>query len=200
MARTLQALILLTSVIGHDWARAEVDLLKQAQDYIQKGEIKAAVIQLKNLLQSDPENADARILIGESYLKLADGPSAVKELEKARDLGASKEKWIIPLARAYLLQDKPKAVLDQIKPEDDLTGTIRAQVYGIRGLAQIALREPEQAKESFDAALKFDSTASDALLGLAMLEVQQKQYKKAIEYANQSIVKDPKNVSGWIIL
>ncbi|WP_434148313.1 XrtA/PEP-CTERM system TPR-repeat protein PrsT [Methylocaldum gracile subsp. desertum] len=200
MVRTLQALILLTSVIGHDWAIAEVDLLKQARDYIQKGEIKAAVIQLKNLLQSDPENADARILIGESYLKLADGPSAVKELEKARDLGASKEKWIIPLARAYLLQDKPKAVLDQIKPEDDLTGTIRAQVYGIRGLAQIALREPEQAKESFDAALKFDSMASDALLGLAMLEVQQKQYKKAIEYANQSIVKDPKNVSGWIIL
>jgi len=200
MARTPQVLILLMSIISHDWARAEENLLKQAQDYVQKGEIKAAVIQLKNLLQSDPENADARVLIGESYLKLGDGLSAAKELEKARELGAPGERWIMPLAQAYLLQDKPKAVLDQIKPEDGLSDTIRAQVYGIRGLAQIALRESDQAKESFAAALKLDSTASDALLGLAMLEVQQKQYKKAIEYANQSVAKDSKNVSAWMIL
>jgi putative PEP-CTERM system TPR-repeat lipoprotein len=200
MVRALQALFLLTTIIAPGWASAEEDLLKQAQDYVQKGEIKSAVIQLKNLLQSDPDNADARMLIGESYLKLGDGPSAVKELEKARDLGAPKERWIVLLARAYLLQDKPKAVLDQVKPDDDLIGKIRAQVYGIRGLAQIALREPEQAKESFASALKLDPGASDALLGLAMLEVQQKQYKKAIEYANQSTAKDFNNVSAWIML
>jgi len=200
MARMLRGLILLTSIVAHGWAGAEENLIEQARDYIQKGEIKTAVIQLKNLLQKDPENAEARALIGESYIKLGDGPSAAKELEKARDLGAPKERWMIPLARAYLLQDKPKAVLDQIRPEDDLTGAVRTQVWGIRGLAQIALKQPEQARESFTAALKLDPAASDALLGLAMLEAQQKQYKKALEYANQSLAKDPRNVSAWIIL
>ncbi|HYE36838.1 XrtA/PEP-CTERM system TPR-repeat protein PrsT [Methylocaldum sp.] len=199
MVRLLKALILLTSIIGQGWVGAEENLLEQAQDYIQKGEFKAAVIQLKNLLQSEPENADARVLIGEAYLMLGDGPSAAKELEKARDFSAPKEKWIVPLARAYLLQDKPKAVLDQIKPGEDLADTIRAQVHGIRGLAQVSLKEPERAKESFAAALKLDSSASDALLGLAMLEAQQKQYKKAVEYANQAIAKDSKNVNAWIV-
>ncbi|MGX2041230.1 XrtA/PEP-CTERM system TPR-repeat protein PrsT [Methylocaldum sp. MU1018] len=200
MVRLLQALILWVSIFGQGQSGADENLLGQARDYIRKGEIKAAVIQLKNLLQSEPENSEARMLIGESYLKLGDGPAAAKELEKARDLGAPKEKWIMPLARAYLLQDKPRAILEQIVPGDDLAGAVRAQVYGIRGLAQIALKEPEQAKESFAAALKLDAAASDALLGLAMLEAQQKQYKKAIEYADQAAAKDPKNVNAWIVL
>jgi putative PEP-CTERM system TPR-repeat lipoprotein len=200
MVRFLQALLLLAVITGCDAARAEKNPLDQARDFLRKGETKAAVIELKNVLQGDPEDADARMLLGESYLKLGDGPSATKELEKARDLGVPKERWIVSLARAYLLQDKPKAVLDQIKPDEDLNDTLKAQVYGIRGLAQILLKQAEQAKESFDAALKLDSKASDALLGLAMLDVQQNQYQQAIEHANQSVATDPKNVSAWIVL
>ncbi len=200
MVRFLQALLLLAAITGCNAARAEKDSLEQARDYRRKGETKAAVIELKNILQGDPENVDARMLLGESYLKLGDGLSAAKELEKARDLGAPKETWIVSLARAYLLQDKPKAVLDQIKPDEGLNDTLRAQVYGIRGLAHVLLKQAEQAKESFDAALKLDSKASDALLGLAMLEAQQKRYKQAIEYANQSIAADSENVNAWIVL
>ncbi|CAI8933781.1 XrtA/PEP-CTERM system TPR-repeat protein PrsT [Methylocaldum szegediense] len=200
MVRFFQAFLLLTATIGCNAASAEKDPLEQARNYLRKGESKAAVIELKNALQANPENADARVLLGESYLKLGDGPSAAKELEKARDLGAPKESWIVSLARAYLLQDKPKAVLDQISPDERLNDMLRAQILGIRGLAHILLKQTEQAKESFDAALKFDSKASDALLGLAMLEAQQKRYKQAIEYANQSIAADSKNVNAWIVL
>lgn len=200
MVRFFQALILLVSFIAHERAGADQDLLEQARDYLRKGEPKAAVIQLKNLLQDNPENADARVLIGESYLMLGDGPSAAKELEKARDLGVSRDRWAVPLARAYLLQDKPKAILEQIEPKDDLTETIRAQVHGIRGLAHLALNQPEQAKESFDAALKLDAKASDALLGLAMLEIQGKQYKKAVEYAARAVAADAKSVGAWVVL
>jgi putative PEP-CTERM system TPR-repeat lipoprotein len=200
MVRFLQALLLLMMVFRCYSVSAEKDPLEQARNYLRKGETKAAVIELKNVLQADSENAGARVLLGESYLKLGDGPSAAKELEKARDLGAPTERWIVSLARAYLLQDKPKAVLDRIELDEDLNDILKAQVYGIRGLAQVLLKQAEQAKESFDAALKLDSKASDALLGLAMLEVQQNQYKQAIEYANQSIAADSKNVNAWIVL
>ncbi len=61
-------------------------LAKQAQA---KGDTKAAVIDLKNALQKDPENRDARLLLGKLYDEMGDGASAEKELREASRLGES---------------------------------------------------------------------------------------------------------------
>ena len=50
--------------------------LREAQQFIKKGDGNAAVIQLKNALQSDPGNVTARRLLGEIYLRVGNGPSA----------------------------------------------------------------------------------------------------------------------------
>ncbi|RLA18378.1 MAG: hypothetical protein DRQ56_07685, partial [Gammaproteobacteria bacterium] len=47
--------------------------LKEAQNYLDNGEVKSAIIQLKNLLKENPLDAEGRLLLGESYLKLGDG-------------------------------------------------------------------------------------------------------------------------------
>ena len=51
--------------------------LSDAQAYLSKGEVSAAVIQLKNALLVEPENKEARLLLGTAYLKQKDGLSAV---------------------------------------------------------------------------------------------------------------------------
>jgi putative PEP-CTERM system TPR-repeat lipoprotein len=192
---------LLASMAGANLAMAaEGSSLDAAKKYLDKGDNKAAVIELKNFLQDSPDNADARLLIGEAYMKLGDGPAAAKAFEKARDLKAPKEKWIVPLGRAYLLQGDLKSVFDQIKPDEDLPGQIRAQVYGLVGSAYLSKGDTAKAQENLDAALKLDPASTEALLGLAMLEAQQKNFKKTVEYTNQVIAKDSKHLSAWVIM
>jgi putative PEP-CTERM system TPR-repeat lipoprotein len=187
---------------GTNGAAAVLDdeLLRDARAFLDKGEAKAAVIQLKNLLQTSPGNAVARLMIGEAYLKLGDAPSAIKEFEKARDLNVGAEKWLVPLSQAYLLQGKPKAVLEKIQVVDSLPEKTRAEILVARGLAYTALEQAGPARESFQSALKLDAENSDALLGLGMLELRKSQFGTAIEYASRSLAKNGKNGNAWVML
>lgn len=201
MSRKLALCALLVSLAGANIAiGAEGNSLDAAKKYLNKGENKAAVIELKNFLQDNPDNAEARLLIGDAYLKLGDAPSAAKAYEKARDLKAPKDKWIIPLGQAYLLQNDTRSLLDQIKPDEDLPTPLRAQVYGLVGSAYLAKGDEAKAQDSFNAALKLDPGAPEALLGLAMLEAQRKNFKKTVEYAGQVVAKDAKHANGWLVL
>jgi len=197
----LIGLLLFVLTLGESLAAGSPDqLMQDARNYLEKGEVKAAVIQLKNLLQSAPDNADARVLLGEAYLKLGDGASAAKELEKARDLKVPRERWIVSLARAYLLQNQPRMVMERIESDEQLSTSVRAQLEALRGMAGIALDDAEKARERFSAALQLDPDSSEALLGLAMLEARQKQFKQAANYANQALAKDPNNSLAWTML
>ena len=200
MKVSLRMLALFWVLAGAAAVLAEGKPLDAAKKYFDAGEFKAAVIELKNALQADPDNADARLLIGEAYLKLGDGPSAVRAFEKAQELKVPKEKWLIPLGRAYLLQNDTKSLLEKITPGDDLSGPLLAQVYGLRGMVYLGQGDPGKAQENFDAALNVDPDASEALLGLAMLEVQEKDFKKSIDYADRVLAKDSKNLNAWILL
>ncbi len=52
----------------------------RALDYRGSGDMRAAVIEFKNVLQIDPDHARARWLLGRTYVALGDGSSAVNEL------------------------------------------------------------------------------------------------------------------------
>ncbi|MFM8333565.1 MAG: XrtA/PEP-CTERM system TPR-repeat protein PrsT [Candidatus Methylumidiphilus sp.] len=195
-------LLLMLASNGQDIAFAAGDApLQQARLAMDKGQIKAAVIELKNLLQQSPDNADARALLGEAYLKLGDGASAVKELEKARDLNLPKAQWVASLAQAYLLANQGKTLLEKLPPDPQLSAPVNAKLLALRGIAQLALPDgADKARESFNAALQADANAEDALLGLAMLELGRQQYKPAADYAAQATAKAPKNSQAWLLL
>src|SRR6266540_1643655 len=61
-------------------------LLASAKELLAKNDSKAAVIQLKNVLQKKPDTAEARFLLGKILLEGDDAAAAERELRKARDL------------------------------------------------------------------------------------------------------------------
>ncbi|MEJ7808160.1 MAG: tetratricopeptide repeat protein, partial [Telluria sp.] len=63
-------------------------MIAEARQYRDKGDLRAAVIQLKNVIQLDADNRSARLLLGELYLDQGDAASAEKELRRALALGA----------------------------------------------------------------------------------------------------------------
>ena len=75
-------------------------LMADAKQYEQKGDFKSAVIQLKNAVEKDSENAEVRFQLADVYLQSGDFPSAEKEIRKAMSLGLPAERTVPVLAHA----------------------------------------------------------------------------------------------------
>ena len=78
------------------------EMLASAKSYLEKQDLGAASIQLKNALQENGNLAEARFLLGSIHVTQGDAAGAVKELQRARDLGYSQDQVAPLLARALL--------------------------------------------------------------------------------------------------
>ncbi|RZA31424.1 MAG: PEP-CTERM system TPR-repeat protein PrsT, partial [Lysobacteraceae bacterium] len=92
-------------------------LLAEAKQYQQKGDAKAAMIQLKNAVAKSPEDAEARLQLGMMHLEMGDAVSADKELRKARALGAEVGRVLPLLGQANMAQGHAKELLDDISAD-----------------------------------------------------------------------------------
>ncbi|BCX82643.1 cellulose synthase operon protein C [Methylomarinovum caldicuralii] len=162
-------------------AWAGENYLQEAQTYLEQGKLRAAVIQLKNHLRKNPLDAEARLLLGQTYLRQGDAAGAVKELEKARDGGLAPERWLEPLGRAYLLQNRPRKVLDGIQPDQVEDPVLKAKLHALRGEAHLQRRELEAAGRDFAAALKLAPRLPEGRLGRARLALAQGQPEQALK-------------------
>jgi tetratricopeptide (TPR) repeat protein len=75
--------------------------LDNAIGLYEKGEFKQAINQLQQLKEVTPENADVRLWLGKSYLKVHDWDNAVKEMEKTTQLQPSNARNHLWLGRAW---------------------------------------------------------------------------------------------------
>ena len=165
-------------------------LLAEAQQYQQKGDVKAALIQLKNAVEKSPENGEARIALGNLELAMGDVPSAEKEFRKARSLGIPAERVLPMMGKAMAQQGKYTDILLEITPE---MAAKSAPLMALRGEALLTTGKTYDAKTAFEQALSINPNSGDALLGLARLAVLAKDRDATERYINEAVAKDPKN-------
>jgi putative PEP-CTERM system TPR-repeat lipoprotein len=179
---------------------------ESSQKYVQeaktlqaKGDNKAAIIQLKNALQKDADNKEARYLLGLIYNQTGDFASAEKELRKAQQLGYEPGKTLAALGRALLGKGEFQKVLDEIKPTADAKGEALAGVMTYRGNAALALGKKDVAKAAFATAVNSDPAFSDAYLGAARLAAAEKDLDETLRQVDVALLKSPKNVDAWLM-
>lgn len=166
---------------------------KDATEYLAKGEIKSAVIQLKNALQRDPGHVGARLMLGRLYLATGDGPGAEKEFSRAGELGAKAADWLSGYGQALLLQHRPQEVLDKVSIPDQAQPSVRASLLALRGQASLAIGDTEQAREAFDDALALDGANLQARLGQIRLLARQDKTEDALVRARELSEAHPDN-------
>ena len=116
------------------------DYYQEGTRYLAKGNLRAAVIQLRNAVRTEPKRADARVALAEVYLRLGDPVSSEKEFQTASDLGYDQNKLMVPLARTYNLQGKFDKVLQNFPAGnrgDDMERALQVE----RGFAHLGLRQ-----------------------------------------------------------
>lgn len=171
-------------------------LLADAKQYQQKGDNKAALIQLKNAVAKSPEDGEARVLLATLYSDLGDAVSAEKETRKAMALGIAPERTMPLLAKSLVATGQFQKVLDEIPAA---AAGKSAPLSTLRGNAHLALKDPVQAKADYEQALALQGDAGGALIGLTMLSLAKGDVAAAERYSADSLAKDPKNAEVWMV-
>jgi putative PEP-CTERM system TPR-repeat lipoprotein len=172
--------------------RAAADgYIDDARRYLEKGEVKSAVIQLKNALQGDPSHVEARLLLAGSYLVLGDAPAAAKEYDRAAQLGAPAERWMAGYARAQLLQGENELLLQRVQPEPGMPPELQAEVQALRGNALLALNRAEEAGQAYEAALSRQPDNAEARLGKVRVTLLAGDREAAVKELDALLADDP---------
>jgi tetratricopeptide (TPR) repeat protein len=172
------------------------DYYEQAQILFHKGDLAAAVIQLKNALQQNPQLLPARVLLGQVYVHQGDGAAGEHELLRADRLGADPSMTTAPLAKAYLQQAKYKELLDRLQPAA-VPVEVRAQLLVSRGHAYLALGKLDQARHSFQTAAQLRPDDAAAVVGQALVRLRRGDIKGAGELADRAVHMAPKDADAW---
>ena len=141
-------------------------LYNRAAQSLDKGDVRAAVIDLKNLVQEEPTNGKARALLADALVRSGDVSGAAIELQKAKDAGAPKDLILLPECRVLIAQNQYDKVLAQCQP-DAVPAAAKFEMQIAQGQALLGLERAADAKAQFEAALKDRPNSLDALLGLA---------------------------------
>lgn len=151
ITRSFAVAALLVSSLAACSASPQGDLAR-AEEFRVKHDFRAAVIELKAVLQDDPENAKARWVLGQVYLDTEDGAAAEKELQRAKTLGVVDNSVVPALAQALLLQGKVDNVL-ALRPKDSDSPSAKAELSAAQALALASKGELDDAKARMDAAV-----------------------------------------------
>jgi tetratricopeptide (TPR) repeat protein len=157
----------------------------------QQGDIDAALAALKATLRQNPFDQDALLLLADLQLVRMDGAAAETTLRRALDAQAPRAEVVVPLARALLLQAKPRAVLDEVKPSADLDAATRGRLLAQHAAAQIALGEPAKAAALLDESAAASPQAAEPDLMRAVLALQGGAVDDALAALERALGKAP---------
>ncbi len=188
------ALVIGISGCGNDYTDAEY--LQQGHEAIQKGDRSTAVIQYKNAVKTNPENAEARLALADIYLAVGDGALASKEMERAAKITSISEQWQLKLVEAKLLEGKHTEA-DGLLVEKNSTNALYPEVLALRGDVQLALGNYSNAAKAYAEANKLDKKNIRALLGLAKSALVENDISLAFNYLETAITTEPQNWRSW---
>ncbi|MPZ45394.1 MAG: PEP-CTERM system TPR-repeat protein PrsT [Betaproteobacteria bacterium] len=173
--------------------------LEAAKARAAKGELAAAVIELKSLLQEHPEHAESRLYLGLIYSETGDYHGAEKELRRALELRIEPARVLPTLGKVLVLQGDARKVLAEISADATQEPEALAGILAARGLAHIALRQPGEARASFDKALALKTDHVDARLGNARLLAGEGNIEDALGEVDRALVTAPKSTEGLML-
>lgn len=189
--RVTVAAAIFVSLFSACGAEKPEGMLTSAKKFIEKHDSKAAIIQLKNVLQKMPESAEARYLLGDALLDTGDPVSAEGELRKAKELNYPDERVVSRLAQAMLDTGQSEKLVKEFAATELGDRDAVADLAATVGLAYLNLAKPEEARKAFARALVARPEHAQATLGEARLKAADRDLAGATDLVDNVLVKSP---------
>lgn len=197
--RTRSVSVLMTSlllVVLAGCGKSPEERLQAGSAFLDKRDYKAAILEFKSLLQEEPGNREARLLLGKTYLANGAYADAEKELAKAREQGGSNDDVLPALARAWLKQNQPQKVVELELPTTVMSGKALASMHVLRAEALLMQNKKDQAMTVMAQAEKADPNLPELLLLKARQAASERNLQEAYRLADAALVSNPKFVDG----
>jgi putative PEP-CTERM system TPR-repeat lipoprotein len=185
------------SLSGCDYFRSVPDRIARAEQLVSQSQYRAAAIELKNVIEKEPNNPQARLLLAEILVFMAEPMAAQRDLEIARQHGGDAARANDIDIRALLLMGRYEDVL---KKFDDgfAIAEPRRSLYIAR--AQLGLQRYPAAMEGFlrvQAEATDDDVKLDATLGAIETKAALGDMDSALAELAKVLSDDPNAARAW---
>jgi cellulose synthase operon protein C len=155
----LPALLLLA---GCDRFTSEETRMSRANASLESGKYQAAVIELRKVLDSKPDNLNAQLLLVDALSATGDAAGARRQLDLAIKAGASPSETEARALRLLLALGDREAMRKTLEGSTSVSAGERAMFEGRLLMLE---RKPTEAQAAFDRALAEDVSLDDAAVG-----------------------------------
>jgi putative PEP-CTERM system TPR-repeat lipoprotein len=142
--------------------------VKEADQDIASGNLRAAAIELQNAVRDAPDDAKLRSRLARVYLQLGDPVSAEREARAAREHNGAEADYLPVLDQALLRQGKFTDLADLVQP-GNRPAALESQVRWALGMAAAGLRDNAKAQTLMQDAIRLDPNAAAPKIAMARL-------------------------------
>ncbi|MEJ6006659.1 XrtA/PEP-CTERM system TPR-repeat protein PrsT [Paucibacter sp. AS339] len=193
IAPSLLAVSLLAACGGESYDK----LIGSAKTLLDKGDNKAAIIQLKNALQKSPEAGEARFLLGKAFLDVGDPRSAEVELRKAMAAKYEMTRVAPALARAQLALQAFKPMIESFAETKLEDAQARADLQTSLATAYVSTGAQDKANAALDVAFKAVPDYTPAVLLQVRMKLREGNVAAALQGLDGLLKRDPKQAEAW---
>ncbi len=179
-------------------AKSVQEYVGSAQDYVSKGNLSAAEIELRNAERQAPQDPTVHLRLAEVYLAMAKGADAEREAKAAATSGAKEDDYLPLQIEALLIQQKFDKLLASF-PAGNRAPTLESKVRQGRASAYLGLHDYDHALASLREAVELDPASVPAKLALARALVSKKMVDEANTIVDQILTANSKVASALTI-
>lgn len=174
-------------------------VMASARSNIAKRNNTAAVVQLKGLLQKNPNSGEGRFMMGRVLLEQGLAPEARIEFERAKALKYDDNLVVPQLARVLLATRQPKKLLSDFDGLTLQSADAQGELHTARALAHAQLQNPSQMVDELERALKVAPKLAWALRTKARIAAANGKFEDALAVVDEAILIDPGSGDGWML-
>lgn len=190
---------LLAAFLGGCGGDDPAKLIASGKEFLAKNDNKAAVIQLKNALQANPDLGEARFLLGRALLASGDIAGAEVELRKAYNLKYATDEVVPLLAQAMLANGQAKKVTDEFATASLGSNLAKASLRTVLSTAWAAQGNNEKAAGELAEALAAQPDYAPALLAQSRQKALAGDLKEAQSIVDKVLSKNDKDHEALLL-
>lgn len=188
--------VLATLLLAAAPADASMERARAAQA---RGDLRAAQIEFRNAVRSDPNSAAARAALAQASLDVGDTDTAEKEALAAIERGFDRAAGTALVIRAYLGRGRFQELLrDFPVPDAQVPPAVAGQILAGRGIAQLGLDRREDGRASIAEAVRLAPQAPAVQLAAAQLALVEGNRAEAEAAVDRALAAEPANVEALL--
>jgi len=164
--------------------------------YLDKGMPEKGIIKIEQALRLEPCFVAAWHLLGEYFLEQTDLLKGLQSFARARSINPEDWGSYFFLAEYFMGRGDHDIAIAEIKKlflfEHDKE--IRAEALNLMGYAHLMQSNTDDARHCFNSAVAFNPDYALGFFNLGELELQERQYPKAIHFYGEALKRDPHHI------